>query len=148
MTGNVVIQSFVLCDEVRKEEAGTAIVIGASQRGPAIPESGRDIARLSFYIEAVLTAVSEIWIKIKGGDGGEIFNQQIAVGYRGVFEEQFGDSFDFFSAAVSAQLIVNGTGIHVPSPGKYSIEISTNNIDWEKIREYDFPAAEEDKENF
>lgn len=142
MPADVVIQSFVLCEEIRREVNGSAIIIGATHRGPSVPSEGKDLSRLGFYIEAVMTAVEDLWIRLRPADGPvEIVEKFVSVGYRGELEERLGAEFDFMTADVNVQLMINGTDLRIPKPGRYLVEISTDKDSWQAVREYEFPEG-------
>lgn len=130
----------VLCEEVRREESGQAILIGALNRGPSVNgESKTEIRRLAVYIEAKFTGIELVEFKLSHSDTSEILLES---SFEFSLADDFGDlpnNLDPNKVEVNSQLVVNKEGVEVPRAGDYAFEYKVGGGDWKLIRTWEFP---------
>lgn len=135
--------SSVLCQEVRREADGGAIVVGANMIGPSLsPEAETEIPRIAFYLEAEITDLDEVSIRLCCE---ETEDSPIAVELSfGLEEARNNGSIDLpeKGAVFGAALVVNHLGARFKGPGDYKLQYKVAEQDWSTIRVFPFPSKE------
>ncbi|WP_282181087.1 hypothetical protein [Aliiroseovarius marinus] len=132
----------VLCEEVRKEDSGQAILVGALNRGPAVnSESTTELRRLAVYIEAKFTGIELVEFRLSHSDTGEVLLES---SFEFSLAKDFGelpDNLDPNKIEVNSQLVVNKEGVNVPRAGDYVFEYKIDGGDWKFVRTWEFPPV-------
>ena len=144
---SIKILSSVLCEEVRREATGQAVLVGASPFGPTVSKNNekRD-TRIAFYIEAIVEEVSRISIRLwDGPNDHSIVESAIEVPH---FEEteDVGESaadVDEKDVEIGLVIVTNFDEVYIPDPGKYTLQYSIDGVsEWEDIRDFVFPERQ------
>jgi hypothetical protein len=138
MSGLEVI-SAVVCDEVRREASGDAIIIGAKQNGPAVLEDAQALRDpIAFYIEleSDYPPPERISVRLRNAASGDV-----------VFEHNFRGGDDVPKDIDSDTnirgvlvMVINQRTSPVSEAGMYILECSGGGEKWLRLREIDFPS--------
>lgn len=136
---SIEILSSLICDEVRQEANGRAIIIGAAPIGPAL--SGDEetiIPRLHFYVEGLVNNVSSIKFRLISKDNRstplEITMDMEDIGD----DEAAGED----GVATVAAFVFGRERIKFSGAGVYKLQYSLEPDEWRDVREFFFPARE------
>lgn len=133
----------ILCDEVRRDIDGSGIIIGATNRGPALAGSETVVQRLGFYVEGLAVDVEEVVFRLTEVDGGIIvFSDVMKFPYK---EDTLADrpDFDFSKMEVNVQIMLNMQSLKFEKSGLYRLEFQILDEPWVEVRTYLFPPQEE-----
>lgn len=139
MTVKVV--SAVICDEVRQEMDGHAIIVGARQSGPALP-IGEDVTvdRIAIYVELETSYPPPAKFVVRLND---------PEADKTIFENSFDNEFEPIEDVPEGAdlrgimlLVVNRTDVKVPGAGVYKVQLQTEEADWVDVRNFSFPASD------
>jgi len=142
------IKSVVLCDEVRREAHGTAVIVGASLKGPDIPDGGSTVDRLALYLEASIGDASKVNIRLRSQE-----HKTSVIETTFDFSDAPRPTAEELESATHYELlvvmVVNKSAIKVPGPGRYDLQIrTTDGKPWKTYRSYIFPTeSSEEEEN-
>lgn len=143
MSAKFSVLALVMCDEVRRDMDGSGIIIGATNRGPALASSEAVLQRLGFYVEGLAVDVEEVVFRLRKVDEGTIvFSDRVTFPYK---EDALADRPDFvFSRMeVNVQLMINLQNLKFEKPGVYQLEFQILDQPWVKVRTYLFPPQDE-----
>lgn len=132
--------STVLCEEVRREHDGRAIILGAAPVGPEIKSGGEVVQRIAFYVEAFVSEVQEIEIQLISEAGDDVaFATKMRLGdlpEEGSVDEKAVDS-------ILGVLVFNKSNVMFKEPGMYQLQIRVPDQEWQTARSYFFPPRSE-----
>lgn len=137
------LRSAVLCEEVRREATGSAILIGASIKGPDV-KNGEEttIDRLAFYLEASLKDTDVVGIRL-WSDEYETSIFETKFDFSDDERPPLPPDTDHDTVEMLAVMVVNKSSVKIPGPGAYDLQIRLNNTaDWTSHRTYVFPSPD------
>lgn len=138
----------VMCEDVRREFDGRAILVGASMVGPSVAEEGGSVVgKLSFYLEAEVFKVN--WVKFrlikKKTDYIAFDDVEMKLDFdiedipAGELTEGGADVVE----TIGAVLAFTKDDVKFDEPGRYHFEYKTELSDeWQPIREFHFPKRD------
>jgi hypothetical protein len=131
-----------MCDEVRREIDGRGIIIGATNRGPQIPDEDIALPRIGFYIEAIAVDVETVDLRLICADTDHVvFNIDLEFPNKKEALKS-NPNIDFSRAEINLQLMVNQGDVNFKSSGRYRLEYKTPSETWNEIRSYLFSKLE------
>lgn len=136
--------SAVLCDEIRQEASGKAILVGAARVGPAISSAKEtELDRLAFYVEAKIVDVEEIKFRLKC----ELFDSaplEVAMDLLAMQKMAAnGDELPPKGASIDATLVFNQEKLKFPGAGVYQLQYQLGDSDWAPVADYLFPEVDD-----
>jgi hypothetical protein len=132
-----------MCDEVRRDMDGSGIILGATNRGPALANCETVLQRLGFYVEGVAVDVEEVVFRLRNVDEGTIvFSDTMTFPYKDDTLTVRPD-FDFSKMEVNVQLMLNLQNLKFEKPGVYQLEYQILDQPWVEVRTYLFPPQDE-----
>ncbi|WP_050523384.1 DUF6941 family protein [Pseudorhodobacter wandonensis] len=133
----------VMCDEVRRDMDGSGIILGATNRGPALANCETVLQRLGFYVEGVAVDVEEVVFRLRNVDEDTIvFSDTMTFPYKDDTLTVRPD-FDFSKMEVNVQLMLNLQNLKFEKPGVYQLEYQILDQPWVEVRTYLFPPQDE-----
>lgn len=137
----VSVLSAILCDEVRQEIDGNAIIVGARQSvGPPLPPEAVNIDRISFYLELATSYPPPSKIDVRFYHP----NSETVVFYN-TFENDYelpGDVQETEPLSGSVLLVANRASVEVPGAGRYLLQYRVDEGNWLDARPFGFPNIE------
>lgn len=134
--------SVVLCDEVRREASGQAIIIGARQNAFSVPKDGEaEIARLALYVELDMVTPLPTSIKLKFSNpenGDTIISENFTLEPNDDSQENDAQSDDGVRGTLL--IAINKENITVRENGVFQVLLQENEDEWQVLREYIFPV--------
>lgn len=134
--------SVVLCEEVRREASGSAIIVGARPSGPAVKsEDVTIIPRLGVYVELSVSFPPPTNVAIRLWSEARDYL---------VFQHDFemppylgeGIPSDATDIKGGVLLAINEEGVEISGPGEYLVQAKADNEEWDTLRSYVFPELE------
>lgn len=139
------ILSAVLCDEVRREASGTAMIVGATPIGVALTAGEKnEVERASLFLEAKIKNANSLRIRLTNLETDcTPIEELLELPYKQQIAES-DPSADIDEIEVVGMLVVNKTNVEFGEPGNYTLQYRINDVgDWINVREYLFPEADE-----
>jgi hypothetical protein len=142
---SVKVVSVVLCDEVRREVNGDAIIIGAKQAGRSIPEADkRFVDRLGLYIELETNypPPNEIEIRLYSEEyKASLIEHAFPIEFEipegiEISESQSGEDLPARGVLL---MVINREQVEIEGPGEYTLQFRHSGKDWVSSRSYFFP---------
>lgn len=134
-----------MCDEVRREIDGRGIIIGATNRGPQIPDVDIVIPRIGFYIEAIAVDVESVELRLICSETEHVvFEEDLNFPYKAEALERNAE-IDFSKTEINLQLITNQGDVIFKSSGVYRLECKIPDGTWREVRNYLFSRLEDDE---
>lgn len=139
--------SSVLCEEVRQESSGQAIIIGAMASGPNISDdSETKIKRLALYLEVRMpTDKIDLYVRlIKTGSEEPVL-------YADVDTSQMYDNMpdpDTLIRNPIAVVVMGREDFGIKGSGDYHLQYATKEGDWKDYRVFYFPSEGTPEESF
>lgn len=133
--------SSVLCEEVRQESSGQAIIIGAMSSGPNISDDEETkIKRLALYLEVQMpTERIDLYFRlVRSGSEDHIL-------YANVDTAQMYDNMpdpDTLVRDPIAVVVLGREDFGVTGSGEYVLQYATKEDEWKEYRVFYFPAEE------
>lgn len=136
--------SAVLCEEVRREANGRAILIGAGMVGPELSaEQETEIPRIAFYTESEIIDVEEIWFRLICPESEDT---PIEVDMSLQPMHQIGEESSMETppegATIAAALVFNNERVKFKGPGVYKLQYKVADKGWQTVRDFPFPEAD------
>jgi hypothetical protein len=137
----VEVTSVVLCDEVRREVAGSAIIIGAKPSGPPVADDKiTHLLRLALYIELEVPFPAPKKVAFRLRDTKMDYNvleHSFELPEMDDSEETEGD-FDLRGVVVC---VLNEDNVEIRGSGILEVQIKYDRSKWSKVREFVFPTV-------
>lgn len=134
---SIEVLSALMCEDVRQEASGRAILIGVAPVGPSLNDEKETILhRLFFYVEAFASNVSTIHFRLISEDQS---NEPMAASISMEDDEIEGDQ----EAPSLGVWVFGRQGIKFERSGVYVLQYSLDNDNWHEVRKFVFPAREE-----
>ncbi len=135
--------SAVLCEEVRREANGRAILIGAGMIGPKLSvEQETEIPRIAFYLESELVDVERVLFRLTcpTNDDTPI---EVDMGFQPMRSRGDEDPSDVppEGAPIAAALVFNNERVKFSGPGIYELQYRIADEDWALVKKFRFPEA-------
>lgn len=135
--------SAVLCEEVRREANGKAIIVGAGMVGPELPaDQETEVPRIAFYLEAEMVDVDRILFQLicsEYDDAPIEVDMSFEAMRRGSGEDATGAPPE--GSTISAALVFNSDGVKFKGPGIYKLQYKLSDEDWQTVKTFPFPEA-------
>lgn len=135
--------STVLCEEVRREANGRAIIIGAGLIGPELSvEQETEIPRIAFYLEAEIVDIEEIWFRLTCAENDDT-PIEVDMNFGPMRNQEEGNSVNSppKGALIAAALVFNNERVKFKAPGIYELQYRIADEDWHTVRKVPFPEA-------
>lgn len=136
--------SAVLCEEVRREASGRAILIGTGMVGPELSaEQETEIPRIAFYTESEIIDVEEIWFRLICPES-EDTPIEVDMSLQPMHQIREENSMETppEGATIAAALVFNNERVKFKGPGVYKLQYKIADEDWHTVREFPFPKAD------
>jgi len=136
---DIVVRSALLCDEVRREYNGDAIIIGVSPIGPTIANEGTTLDRLGLYIDVVVSNIKSVEVRLWNDvDSVSIMNAKFDLPERD--SDEFPDGSDYTFVYV---MVKNGINVEVSTPGEYTLQLRSGaDESWFSSSTFFFPEID------
>jgi len=137
---DIVVRSALLCDEVRREYNGDAIIIGVSPIGPTIANEGTTLDRLGLYIDVVVSNIKSVEVRLWNDvDSVSIMNAKFDLPERD--SDEFPDGSDYTFVYV---MVKNGINVEVSTPGEYTLQLRSGaDESWFSSSTFFFPEIDQ-----
>ncbi|SPF78065.1 hypothetical protein [Pseudoprimorskyibacter insulae] len=138
--------SVILCEEVRREAHGAAILIGVTPSGPEVDDkAGTDVARIAIYVELVVDGLFNGSVDLRlihEADTKAILESDFVVDMSSSVASDF--EVELKEAQGSLVIVVNKTELHFAKSGMYRVELRLGSTGaYRTLREFVFPSAQE-----
>jgi len=134
---SIEVLSTLMCEDVRQEASGRAILIGVAPVGPSLnAEKETILHRLFFYVEAFASNVSTIHFRLISED---FSNEPMATSIS-MDDDEAEEDLETPSLGV---WVFGRQGIKFEKSGVYILQYSLDNDNWHEARRFMFPARED-----
>lgn len=137
----------VMCEDVRREEDGRAILLGVAMAGPhMLPDEELVMERVGFYLEAEVHDINDVQIRlVERKTGQSAFDAKVNFDFTKMEpatsqtppipkEDEIKDS------AIGTVMFLAMDKVTIPAPGRYDLQYRIEGDDeWENIRDFLFP---------
>lgn len=132
----------ILCEEVRREYNGRAIILGAAMTGPPIDQQANSLARLALYIEIFAKNCPVVEVRLWNKDRSlAIIEAEFNLETKEEFEAENPET-RYEDVEIGAVMVVNQSDITVFGDSVYQLQMkSKDESEWILGREFYFPVA-------
>lgn len=129
--------SALICDDVRQEVSGRAIIVGAAPVGPELNSTGETtVSRISFYMEAAFSGLGVVRFRLKSRENDSV---PIEVSMDLANNSDVDEEADTENMSVVGTIVFGKEGGVFDGPGLYCLQYKTDETDWTEIRDFYFP---------
>jgi hypothetical protein len=134
------VKSVILCEEVRREASGSAILIGARPSGPTISdEEPTVLPRLALYIELEVPFPSPRIIAFRLRDIVKNYNLiEHSFELPKSEDDETDDDSEIRGVVVS---VINEDDVLVKGPGIFCVQAKYDGSKWTTVRDFVFPSG-------
>lgn len=137
---SIEILSALICEDVRQEVTGRAMLIGVAPVGPSLnAETETIIHRLFFYVEALAGNVSTIHFRLVSEESGhEPMAATISMD-----DDELAEESNDPDAPTYGVWVFGRQGVKFEKAGFYTLQYSVGDDKWHDVRKFVFPARDE-----
>jgi len=133
---SIEILSSLICEDVRQESSGRAILIGAAPVGPSVHKDKETVLqRLFFYIETLGSDVNSINFRLISEESGDV-PMNVSIGMDDDGSEIESNDID---ASAYGVWVFGRQGIKFNNSGIYKLQYSLEDDEWHDVRSILFP---------